>query len=75
VTAEVVSGFAELSVRVTPRQGVDGLPFEPAYRSLEWADVQALAAAESVELVRGADHILLRMPRSVATVPLEIAPI
>jgi hypothetical protein len=75
VKAEVVSGFAEVSVRVTPREGAEGLPFEPGYRQMEWADVQALAAAESVELVRGADQIVMRMPRAVATAPLQIAPI
>ncbi len=54
VKAEVVNGFAEISVRVKPRTDeVDALPFEPGYRQLEWADVQALASAESVELIRG----------------------
>jgi uncharacterized protein YfcZ (UPF0381/DUF406 family) len=75
VRAEVVSGFAELSVRVTPRKVADGVPFEPSYRLLEWSDVQALAAIESVELVRGNDQIVMRMPRAVATAPLQIAPI
>jgi hypothetical protein len=37
--------------------------------------VQALAAAESVELVRDADIITMRMPRAVATAPLQIAPV
>jgi len=75
IKAEIVSGFAELSVRVTPRQDVEGLPFEPGYRQLEWADVQALANAEAVELVRGAEQIVMRMPRAIATAPLQIAPI
>jgi hypothetical protein len=75
IKAEVVAGFAELSVRVAPRRDIEGLPFEPGYRQLDWNDVQALANAEYVELVRGADQIVLRMPRAVATAPLQIAPV
>ena len=75
VKAEVVAGFAEVSVRVTPRQDAEGMPFEPGYRLLEWTDVQALAAIESVELVRGSDQIVMRMPRAIATAPLQIAPL
>ena len=51
------------------------MPFEPGYRQLEWADVQALANAESVELARGSDQIVMRMPRAIATTPLQIAPV
>jgi C4-dicarboxylate-specific signal transduction histidine kinase len=76
VKAEIVSGFAEISVRISPRQDAfEGLPYEPGYRLLEWSDVQALALAESVELVRSHDQIVMRMPRAVATAPLKIAPI
>lgn len=74
--AEVKSGMAEIGIRISPRQDeFEGLPFEANYRQLEWSDVQALALAESVELVRGQDHILIRMPRAVATAPLQIAPV
>jgi hypothetical protein len=76
VRASADHGQAEVEVRISPRSDdYEGLPFEPSYRQLEWADVQALAVAEGVELVRGADHILMRIPRSVATAPLQIAPI
>jgi C4-dicarboxylate-specific signal transduction histidine kinase len=76
VNAEIVDGFAEISVRLTPRQDkFEALPLGPSYRQLEWADVQALAAAELVELVRGPDQIVMRVPRAVATAPLRIAPI
>jgi len=76
VKAEVISGMAEISVRITPRQDqFEGLPFEANYRELEWQDVQALALAESVELVRGNDHIVMRMPRAIANAPLQIAPV
>ena len=75
VKAEVVTGFAEISVRISPRQDeFEGLPYEASYRHLEWSDVQALALAESVELVRSHDQIVMRMPRAVATAPLQIAP-
>jgi hypothetical protein len=76
VKAEVVSGMAEISVRISPRQDeLEGLPYEASYRQLEWSDVQALALAESVDLVRGTDHIIMRMPRAVPMAPLQIAPI
>lgn len=76
VKAEVRNGIAEISVQVSPReQPVDALSFEPSYRLLDWADVQALADAESVELIRDGDRITMRMPRAVATAPLQIAPV
>jgi len=76
VKAEVGSGMAEISVRISPRQDeFEGLPYEASYRHLEWSDVQALALAESVELVRSHDQIVMRMPRAVATAPLQIAPV
>lgn len=76
IKAEVAAGMAEISVHIRPRQDeVEGLPFEPSYRQLDWADVQALAQAESVALVRGPDHVIMRMPRSVADAPLQIAPV
>ena len=76
VNAQARDGMAEISVRVTPREDAsEAMVFEPSYRHLDWADVQALAAAESVELVRTADQIVMRMPRAVATAPLQIAPL
>lgn len=76
VKAEVLPGFAQVAVRIAPRDdGFEGLPFEPAYRQLDWADVQALAQIEGIELVRGDDHILLRLPRSFPGAPLKIAPV
>jgi len=75
VKAEVDGTTAQVSVRVTPREDeFDGLPYEASYRQLDWADVQALAVAEGVDLVRGDDHISLRLPRHLATAPLQIAP-
>lgn len=75
VQAEVAGAKALVTVRISPREDdYEGLPYEPTYRQLDWSDVQALALSEGVELDRGADHISLRMPRQVATAPLQIAP-
>ena len=75
VAAEVEGAVAQITVRISPREdGYEGLPYEATYRQLDWADVQALAVAEGVDLVRGSDHITLRMPRHLATAPLQIAP-
>ena len=75
VAAEADGQVGQVSVRIGPRDDdFEGLPFEPTYRHLDWADVQALASAEGVDLVRGDDRIELRLPRHRATAPLQIAP-
>jgi CHAD domain-containing protein len=74
--AEISSGYARLSIRRGPRE-------EPApamadlvsHRHLDWADVQALALSEGVELVRSDDLITMLMPRLVPSTPLQIAPL
>lgn len=76
IRAEILNGAAELSVHVVPHAGDQEVQsFEPAYRSLEWADVQSLADAEGVTLVRGLEHVAMSLPRAVATAPLRIAPV
>jgi hypothetical protein len=42
---------------------------------LAWPEVQALAAEESVELLRNGHAIILRMPRAVVTTPLKMVPV
>jgi hypothetical protein len=42
---------------------------------IEWAEVQALAAAECVVLQRGADHIRMQLPRALVTSPVQMAPV
>ncbi|AEG94413.1 hypothetical protein [Ramlibacter tataouinensis] len=76
VQAQVGGGWASLSIVFVPRQEEDAAlpPFEPNYRALDWADVQALAAAESVELSREEGPVALRLPRMTAT-PLQIVPL
>ena len=76
VKAEVSGGFAVLTVRCEARESdPDALPFAVTYRQLDWSDVQALAVAESVELFRTSDQIVMRIPRAVATTPLQIVPV
>lgn len=76
VKAEVSGGFAVLTVRCEARESdPDAVPFAVTYRQLDWADVQALAVAESVELFRTSDQIVMRIPRAVATTPLQIVPV
>lgn len=80
-SAEVSPGFAVVTLRVTPKpRDDDGLApdviaSEPNYRALDWTDVQALAIAEGIELFRTQDQIVMRIPRMVATTPLQIAPL
>lgn len=76
VTAEVSAGFAALTIRCELRESdPDAQPFAVTYRELDWTDVQALAVAESVELFRTTDQIVMRIPRAVATTPLQIVPV
>ena len=76
VKAEVSAGFAVLTVRCEARESdPETLPFVVTYRQLDWSDVQALAVAESVELFRTAEQIVMRIPRAVATTPLQIVPV
>ncbi|MES2787954.1 MAG: hypothetical protein V4684_20970 [Pseudomonadota bacterium] len=72
----VVDGLAQITIRVAPRtDGYEALAYEPGYRQLQWSDVIALADAESVEMIREPDTIVLRMPRAVTDTPLQIAPV
>jgi hypothetical protein len=68
-----------LTVKCSPRNGeegaLDAIAVEPGYRALDWQDVQALAMAEGIELFRTNDQIVMRIPRMVATTPLQIAPV
>ncbi|HZY19977.1 MAG TPA: hypothetical protein VFE82_16010 [Ramlibacter sp.] len=80
VTAEISPGFAVLTVRCTVRtdedaMAIDAIAAQTGYRALDWTDVQALALAESIELFRTQEQIVMRIPRMVATTPLQIAPL
>jgi hypothetical protein len=77
VKAEVSAGHALITVRCEAGVAEDdnAPPLEVSHRPLEWADVQALATAESVELFRTADQIVMRMQRAVANTALQIVPV
>ena len=76
VKAEVSAGFAVVTVRCDAKGGdSEAMPFAVSYLQLDWSDVQALAAAESVGLVRTAGQIVMRVPRAIASTPLQIVPV
>jgi hypothetical protein len=55
-------GFACVRVDVRQTQGEQVFASEPNYRKLAWEDLQALAAADGVQLHRDSKGIELRMP-------------
>ncbi|TFZ01185.1 hypothetical protein [Ramlibacter rhizophilus] len=75
VSGDISGGAVVLTLQFTPAADSEAMPFEAAYRQLDWADVQALAAIESVQLRQEKDRIVMRLPRKVATSPLQIAPL
>lgn len=75
VAGDISGGAVLLTLQYTPGPDVDAMPFEPAYRQLDWEDVQALADIESVQLRHENGRITIRLPRKVATTPLQIAPL
>ena len=87
--ADTVQGVGDLQIRaeisanhavLTATWVADGddaqrAPIDPSMPRVEWTDVQALAAAESVELFRTGTQITMRLPRAVASSPLRMAPV
>jgi hypothetical protein len=55
-----------LSLELAQGDGVAGSGRQPAYRRLEWSDVEAIAQAESVVVERGANRVDLRCGLAVA---------
>lgn len=53
---------ARLTVGVRRTEGDTGYTGEPNYRRITWGDLQALAAADGVELARDGERITLRLP-------------
>lgn len=63
LTAEPVARGVRLALTLKPGSGDKGFATEAGYRQLEWADVEALAAAEGVGLEReGTRCIRLMIP-------------
>jgi hypothetical protein len=58
--AEPDAGLVQVTVQ--PTQGGQAVVMEPAYRKITWADVQALADAEGVQLQRDGACLSLRFP-------------
>jgi hypothetical protein len=52
----------ELSLTLRPTEGSHGFANEAGYRKLDWADVQALAEAEAVEVHRDGKSIRMLIP-------------
>jgi hypothetical protein len=76
VSAEISAGFAVLNLRCVSRENHDdSIPSDVNYPELDWSDLQALAASESVELFRTSEQIGMRIPRLVPTTPLQIVPL
>lgn len=76
VQAEISSGFARVTVHRAPRdEPAPAMADLVSHRHLDWADVQALAQSEGVELMRSDDLISMLMPRLVPSTPLQIAPL
>lgn len=70
LSAEAGERDLVLTLTLRPTQGEQGFAPEPTYRPLEWSDVQALGAAECVELAReGKQRVRLSIPWAVATNP------
>jgi hypothetical protein len=80
VDGRVDEGHASLRVHAKPREH-EPHPALPAASEMgprpvvDWAEVQALAAAEDAELVRRSGTVQMRLPRAVVTSPLQMAPV
>jgi len=63
LSAEPSPAALLLTLTLRPTQGDQGFSTEACYRRLEWSDVEALAAAEAVELRRdGRQRVQLAIP-------------
>jgi hypothetical protein len=72
LTAELSQEHALLSILVRPADGVSGFGDVAPYRRLGWGDVEALAKAESVDLLRQGDRVTMRYPVAIPQVgPLQ----
>jgi len=60
LTASAEQDGARVSVAVRPTQSDASAATEAHYRKIEWSDVQALAAADNVQLAQEGDAVVLR---------------
>ncbi|QJW84250.1 hypothetical protein HK414_11575 [Ramlibacter terrae] len=76
IHTEFSSTHGVVAVDYAPQpEGSFTLLHESGEAPLAWAEVQALAAEESVELLRNGNAIILRLPRAVITSPLKMVPV
>lgn len=80
VEGRIEDGHAALQLHGKPRreQPQAALPAASeggARPPVHWAEVQALAAAEGVQLARSGDAVRMRLARAVVTSPLQMAPV
>jgi hypothetical protein len=60
LTTELTQGHALVSILVCPAEGGAGFADAVAYRRLAWSDVDALARAESVDLLHLGERVSMR---------------
>jgi hypothetical protein len=76
IRAEYASSHGVVAVDYVPQaEGTFTQLHDSGEAPLSWAEVQALAADESVELIRNGHSIILRLPRAVVTSPLKMVPV
>jgi hypothetical protein len=69
LTAHAGTAGLQITLVLKPTDGAQGFATEAAYRDIEWADVQALAAAEAVHLDRDAQSLHMLVPWAPAQQP------
>lgn len=62
ISAAREDAHVRVTVQVRATRGERGFAGEPNYRKLAWADVQAIAAADGVQVSRDGDRVDLRLP-------------
>jgi hypothetical protein len=62
LTAAAEAEAARLNVEVRINEGDNSFRGEAPYRKIDWQDIEALAAADGVEVARAASRIELRLP-------------
>lgn len=65
LSASAEPGCVRLELVLRASDGGQGFANEPGYRAIEWADVQALAAAESVHVERSGRSLQMLIPLAV----------
>lgn len=69
LAASAETGGLRLALSLRPTGGTQGFANEAGYRKLDWADVQALADAESVQVQRDGQSLQMLIPWSAPRQP------